>query len=129
MQASSHNNTNNPADSGFYMPAEWSTHSCTWMAWPCREGLWSNQQATRQGYADVANAIARIEPVKMLTQARHTKDARHLLEENVEVIEIWKATLGGYYGSFTINGDTTPFCNEIRRIHLCTFKFQDSLTH
>ncbi len=77
-----------PLDAGFYMPADWALHSCTWMAWPCRYGMWSNEQATQQSYANVANIIARFEPVKMLTQPQHSNDARHLLGENVEVIEM-----------------------------------------
>ncbi len=55
-----------PHDNGFYMPGEWTKHSCCWMAWPCREGLWAKAQRTQQAYTDVANAIARFEPVKML---------------------------------------------------------------
>ncbi|MBT7950790.1 MAG: agmatine deiminase family protein, partial [Gammaproteobacteria bacterium] len=70
------------------MPAEWARHTCTWMAWPCREGLWNDEQATRQSYADVANAIARFEPVKMLMQSRYVDDARHLLGKNIEIIEM-----------------------------------------
>ncbi len=78
----------NPADCGFYMPAEWVPHTCTWMAWPCREGLWSNDVATRQAYANVANAIARFEPVKMLATSGHLDGARHYLDEKVDVIEM-----------------------------------------
>ena len=75
-----------PIDDGFYMPAEWARHTCTWMAWPCRKGMWSDEQATRRSYADVANTIARFEPVKILMQSRHVDDARGLLGDNVEII-------------------------------------------
>ncbi len=100
------NDMNNPKDEGFYMPAEWSTHTCTWMAWPCRKGMWTNEQATMASYADVANAIARFEPVRMLMQKQHIKDARALLSKNVEIIEMsiddsWARDSGP---NFLING-------------------------
>jgi agmatine deiminase len=88
MASSNQNKLPNPVDAGFYMPAEWARHTCTWMAWPCREGMWNDEQATRQSYADVANVIARFEPVKMLMQARYVDDARHLLGDNIEIIEM-----------------------------------------
>jgi agmatine deiminase len=77
-----------PAEHGFYMPAEWTPHSCTWMAWPCRAGMWSDTDATEKNYAQVANTIAEFEPVKMLAQARHIERAKGLVSANVEVIEM-----------------------------------------
>ena len=78
--------SSDPRDQGYYMPAETAPHSCCWMAWPCREGLWPDEAATEQAYADVANAIARFEPVKMLV-APHKRDAAgRLLGEGVELI-------------------------------------------
>ena len=77
-----------PRDHGFYMPAEWTPHTCCWMAWPCREGLWSDDAATMNDYANVANAIARFEPVKMLVPRRKLGDARRLLGDGVEIIEM-----------------------------------------
>jgi len=77
-----------PADDGFYMPAEWVQHSCTWMAWPCRVGLWHDEDATRLAYANVANTISRFEIVKMLVPAAHLVKARTHLNSNVEIVEI-----------------------------------------
>jgi len=88
MNPPDQSNVINPVDAGFYMPAEWAPHSCTWMAWPGREGLWSNDLATRQAYANVANTIARFEPVKMLVPTRHLGDARSYLGDKVEVIKM-----------------------------------------
>lgn len=51
------------------MPAEWETHSRTWMCWPCRAELWapvnptSGLAAARRATAEIARAIARFEPV------------------------------------------------------------------
>ena len=77
-----------PRDDGFYMPGEWAGHSCCWMAWPCREGLWANAEATQRTYADVANAISRFEPLKMLAPARKLETARALLNDGVEILEM-----------------------------------------
>jgi agmatine deiminase len=76
----------NPADEGFYMPPEWAPHTCTWMAWPCRDDLWPDYPATCRAYANVANAIARFEPVKMLAPHSKTSNAVKLLDGLVEVI-------------------------------------------
>jgi len=78
----------NPSDQNFYMPGEWAEHSCCWMAWPCRAGLWADQAATARQYADVANAIARFEPVKMLVPPGRIDAANKLLGENVSIIEM-----------------------------------------
>jgi agmatine deiminase len=85
---SSDKHTSEISELGFYMPAEWAPHSCCWMAWPCRPGLWPDDDATAQEYANVANAIARFEPVRMLAPANKAKQARSLLGENTEVIEL-----------------------------------------
>ncbi len=76
-----------PRDKGFYMPAEWAEHTACWMAWPCRAGLWANNQATQQEYADVANAIAQFEPVNMLTPSHLVEHAKALVGPNVTIIE------------------------------------------
>jgi agmatine deiminase len=77
-----------PREEGFFMPAEWASHSCCWMAWPCRAGLWANEAAVAREYADVANAIARFEPVKMLVPPAKTREARALLTDRVSLIEM-----------------------------------------
>ncbi len=49
------------------MPAEWATHTCTWMAWPTRAEMWGEDiDAVRRSYADVARAVARFEPCMMV---------------------------------------------------------------
>ena len=77
-----------PRENGFHMPAEWAAHSCCWMAWPCREGAWSNAQGTQRAYANVANTIARFERVKMLVPTQKLESARSLLGEGAEIIEL-----------------------------------------
>lgn len=80
--------SNDPRDYGLHMPGEWTPHSCCWMAWPCREGMWPNPDATDQDYAAVANTISRFEPVKMLVPSRRLAAAKVLLKDAVEVIEM-----------------------------------------
>lgn len=75
-------------DLGLSMPGEWMPHTCCWMAWPCREGLWQDYEAVMLDYANVANAIGRFEPVNMLTPVHRLEEARKLLNESVEVIEL-----------------------------------------
>jgi agmatine deiminase len=77
-----------PRDNGLYMPGEWAEHSCCWMAWPCRDGLWADAEATQRTFADVANAIARFEPLKMLAPTQKLETARALLNDGVEIFEM-----------------------------------------
>jgi len=77
-----------PRDHGFFMPGEWTDHSCCWMAWPSRVEVWPNPEATERDYANVANTIARFEPVRMLVPAHKLESANALLGDNVEVIEM-----------------------------------------
>jgi agmatine deiminase len=77
-----------PRDFGFYMPGEFVEHSCCWMAWPCREGMWADEVQVAQEYANVANTIARFEPVMMVVPPHRLAQARALLGDNVTVIEM-----------------------------------------
>ena len=82
------NDTINPADSGFYMPAEWEQHSKTWMAWPCREEMWTDGDATARNYAAVANTIAEFEPVNMVVPHHLLEQAGKLLSEGVHIVAL-----------------------------------------
>jgi agmatine deiminase len=65
-----------PADDGFYLPAEWAPHARCWMAWPVRGELWGDHlDAVREAYAEVANAIARFEPVTMVVKPKNVAEA------------------------------------------------------
>lgn len=35
---------NNPAEEGFYHPAEWAPHESTWLSWPHSPGTWTNEE-------------------------------------------------------------------------------------
>jgi len=79
-----------PSTRGFYMPAEWTAHRRTWMAWPVADTVLVGTGGPHGGYtawADVANAIAAFEPVSMLVPPGGTDLARGYLDPGVEVIE------------------------------------------
>jgi len=99
--------SSDPRDLGYFMPGEWTDHDCCWMAWPCRNGIWSNNKETMQEYANVAHAIARFEPVKMLVPPERIDSAIKLLNQNIEILEIeiddsWARDSGP---NFLIGGD------------------------
>ena len=53
-----------PRADGYAMPAEWATHSQTWMLWPERPDNWRLGGTPAQAaFAEVARAIAGFEPV------------------------------------------------------------------
>jgi agmatine deiminase len=51
------------------MAPDWAPHARCWMAWPCREAPWGGGlDDARRDYAEVAQAIARFEPVAMIAR-------------------------------------------------------------
>jgi agmatine deiminase len=73
-----------PADDGFFLPPDWAPHDRCWMAWPSRAEAWGDHMdAARESYAEVANTIARFEPVTMITKPRNMAEASLQLESNV----------------------------------------------
>jgi agmatine deiminase len=76
-----------PADLGYTMPAEWAPHAGCWMAWPQRTELWQEHlEAARRDYALVAQAIARFEPLTMITDPRQEADARRTCGPSVNIV-------------------------------------------
>jgi agmatine deiminase len=76
-----------PAQEGFSMPPEWADHERCWMAWPARPGAWGDRlEAARDAYAEVARAIARFEPVRMLTRPADAADASIRCGDEVDVM-------------------------------------------
>src|SRR4051812_8759780 len=73
------------------MPAEWTPHERTLMAWPCRRELWDGRLAdARRETAGVANAIATFEAVLMVCRPGEGGEARGRLTDTVE---IWEAPI------------------------------------
>jgi agmatine deiminase len=70
------------------MPAEWSPHERTLMAWPCRRELWGDALGqAREEYAATANAVAAFEPLTMVCQNEgDAAAARAALTGDVDVV-------------------------------------------
>jgi agmatine deiminase len=73
----------------YHMPAEWTEHERTLMAWPTRPELWGEVFAEAQReYAAVARAIAEFEPVTMVARPGQGAEAREQCGPGVEVVEL-----------------------------------------
>ncbi len=77
-----------PREAGFSMPAEWAPHARCWMAWPCRQEAWGDVglDEARRAYAEVAQAIARFEPVTMICRPDHLAQASLLCGPGIAVL-------------------------------------------
>ncbi|HEY0712512.1 MAG TPA: agmatine deiminase family protein [Polyangia bacterium] len=69
-----------PAD-GFAMPAEWTTHEATWLAFPHRASDWPGKlSAVRWVYGEIVRKIAAAERVELLVEgAKGSADATAVL--------------------------------------------------
>lgn len=76
-----------PAAHGYYMPAEWESHSRCWMAWPCREAAWrGGLEAAQSACSLVARAIAAFEPVTMVCAPADVADVSLACGSGVQVL-------------------------------------------
>lgn len=87
----------------FRMPAEWERHTQTWMAWPSSGYTLGETEAdrlaARQTWANVANAVARFEPVQMLCRGEDLALSRGYLDANVNLVsaeldDAWMRDIG-----------------------------------
>ncbi|HSM64758.1 MAG TPA: agmatine deiminase family protein, partial [Ilumatobacteraceae bacterium] len=70
------------------LPAEWEPHAATAMCWPARAEMWGSLHGDAEvAHAEVANAIARFEPVTMLAAPRTAERAAAMCGPGVEVVE------------------------------------------
>ena len=70
------------------LPAEWEPHDRTVMCWPARAELWGSRLADAEAaHAEVANAIARFEPVTLLASPRTVERAALMCGSGVDVVE------------------------------------------
>ncbi len=79
-----------PRADGFRMPAEWETHSQTWMVWPERPDNWRlGGKPAQAAFTAVAKAIAEFEPVTVCVSASQYENARARLDHAaIRVVEI-----------------------------------------
>lgn len=98
-------------------PAEWEPHEATVMCWPERASMWGDLFADAEvAHADVADAIARFEPVTMLAAPRSAERARSMCSAGVEVVELpiddsWFRDSGPIY---VIDGDGARVATDWR---------------
>ena len=79
-----------PRADGFRMPAEWESHSQTWMVWPERPDNWRlGGKPAQAAFTAVARAIAEFEPVTVCVSAGQYENAsERLAHANIRVVEI-----------------------------------------
>lgn len=68
---------------------EWHPHEACWMAWPVADGVFGALvDDARKAYAEVANAIATFEPVRMIASGDEIMQAKRLCGADVEIIDM-----------------------------------------
>ena len=78
-----------PRADGLRLPARFVTHSRTLLSWPCRADIFGPLlQAAKEEWAEVARAIARFEPVTMVTRSQDAAEASRLTGDEVDVLEL-----------------------------------------
>ena len=104
-----------PHADGFYMPAEWASHTQTWMLWPERPDNWRLEAVPAQkAFVEVARAISRFEPLTMGANPSRVHHARNALPAQVRVVEMpnndsWMRDCGP---TFVVNGG-----GDVRLVH------------
>lgn len=78
-----------PVDGNFFMPAEFSEHASTLMLWPERRDVWRNGARPAQfALVEMAEKISKFEKVIVGVNREQFMNARALLPEEIEVIEV-----------------------------------------
>src|SRR3984893_7645822 len=72
-----------PRDRGFIMPAEWSPHAATWLAWPHEKSDWPGKFAPIPWlYGEIVRRLSGVERVRVLVQDRDAEEnARRILKK------------------------------------------------
>ncbi|HEV8087851.1 MAG TPA: agmatine deiminase family protein [Actinomycetota bacterium] len=78
-----------PMQERYSMPAEWSPHAATLMAWPLEADYWQGRaEEARREWAGVARTIAAAEPVIMVCSPGDEQSVRDHCGEAVDVLPI-----------------------------------------
>ena len=79
----------NPLADGFSMPAEWVPHERCWMAWPSRAETWGEHlDGARDVVGEIANTIARFEPVTIVTKPKNVAEVSLLTANGVAQVSL-----------------------------------------
>ncbi len=77
-----------PRADHFHMPAEWEPHERTYLIWPERTDNWRlGAKPAQAAFVEVAEAIARSEPVTVLASAGQWEHARATCSSSIRVVE------------------------------------------
>jgi len=87
----------NPREAGFRMPAEWSPHDATWVAWPSHAALWQDALGpVRRAFVRLVVAVAEGELAEVLVpddeqemQARAVLPAEGVRYHRIPFGDIW----------------------------------------
>ncbi len=78
-----------PLYDGYYMPAEYEKHEGTIMIWPVRPGSWPGEGAAAKSvFKKIAGIIVQSENVYMLTDSKHIAEAKQMLDNRINIINI-----------------------------------------
>lgn len=78
-----------PKQDGFRMPGEFEKHSGTYIIWPQRPDNWRfGGKPAQKVFTEVAEAISKFEPVTVCVNGDQYINARHMLPEQVRVVEM-----------------------------------------
>ncbi|WP_184403530.1 agmatine deiminase [Geomicrobium halophilum] len=78
-----------PKSDGYRMPGEFEPHDGTWLLWPVRPDTWhSGAKPAQRVFTNVAEAIAKFEPVTVCVPADQYKHVRAVLSPEIRVIEM-----------------------------------------
>jgi agmatine deiminase len=73
----------------YALPAEWSPHARTWLAWPARSATWHGGiEAARAVHVELAQAIAGFEPVTMVCSPAEMAEASLMCGPGIELVPI-----------------------------------------
>lgn len=78
-----------PKKDGFRMPGEFEKHQGTYIIWPQRPDNWRlGGKPAQKVFTEVADSIAKYEPVTVLVNNDQYSNARNMLNDSVRVLEV-----------------------------------------
>jgi agmatine deiminase len=92
---------------GYGLPAEWSPHARTWLAWPARPATWHGGiEAARAVHVELAKTLAAFEPVTMVCSPSEMAEASLMCGAGIDLVPIplsdgWMRDIGP---TFVTNG-------------------------
>jgi agmatine deiminase len=80
-------NSNLP--NGYILPAEWSPHARTWLAWPARPATWHGGiEAARAVHVELAKTLAAFEPVTMVCSPSEMAEASLMCGPGIDLVPV-----------------------------------------